>query len=481
MSELDLSEIADLHLCHNCVGEDFFSSEVKRKGKKKTCHYCQEKKKGVPIEMAADRIEEILQHHYQPADMEPNWLQVQMIKDRESSFDFYPEGETTNQVIEDLAQIPSEAAGHVQAILHDRHGDWDSWTSGEITPFADDLNYEEAPIDDQKWHQEWDEFERTLKTETRFFNKKGDDLLRRIFEGIENLKTRQCEDLIEDAGPGTQFTHLFRAREFQDETALMEAMKRPDRLLGPPPPQYSSSGRMNAQGVAVFYGATEQQVAISEVRPAVGSQVLVGRFDIIRPLKLLNLSQLSGISRSGSLFDPVFSAFLERAKFLQSFAQQMTRTVLPTHEALDYLPTQAVADFLASSDTPPLDGIIFPSVQSGYVGKNVVLFHKASRVLELDIPDGTSIEAETWQMYNEGPERQYSVTETVPKPVEEVEKAEKALDPWEIDDWPIQGGEVRDPSLLMITAELEVRIIERICYQTEDHKVDRSRDTREDA
>lgn len=477
MSELTSSEVLDLHLCHHCVGEDFFSREIKRRGTKKTCDYCKEKKKGLSIEAVADRIEEILAHHYQPANMEPNWLQVQMIKDREGSYDFYPEGESTNQLIEDLAQIPSEAANHIQTVLHDRHGDWDSWASGQVTPFADDQNYEEAPIDDQKWHLEWDEFERTLKTETRFFNKKGDDLLCRIFDGIESLKTRQGEDLIEDAGPGTKFAHLFRAREFQDETGLMEAMKRPDRLLGPPPSQYSSSGRMNAQGVAVFYGATEQQVAISEVRPAVGSQVLVGRFDIIRPLKLLNLSQLSGISRSGSLFDPVFSAFLERAKFLQSFSQQMTRTVLPSHEALDYLPTQAVADYLASSDAPPLDGIIFPSVQSGYAGKNVVLFHKASRVLDLDIPDGTELDAETWQMYNEGPQRQFSVTEIVPKPIADDEEVETAVDPWVIDDLLTQGAKAREPSLQMIVTELEVRIVERICYRTEDHKVDRSRDT----
>jgi hypothetical protein len=38
---------------------------------------------------------------------------------------------------------------------------------------------------------------------------------------------------------------------------------------------------MNAQGIAVFYGATDASVALAETRPPVGSKVLVGAFEII--------------------------------------------------------------------------------------------------------------------------------------------------------------------------------------------------------
>lgn len=63
-------------------------------------------------------------------------------------------------------------------------------------------------------------------------------------------------------------------------------------------------------------------------------------------------------------------------------------------EGIDYLQTQAVADFLVATNDPLLDGIIFPSAQvkEGY---NVVLFHESARVAEDTFPKGTEIEAST--------------------------------------------------------------------------------------
>jgi RES domain len=46
---------------------------------------------------------------------------------------------------------------------------------------------------------------------------------------------------------------------------------------------------MNAQGIAVFYGATDPLVALADVRPPVGSTVAVGRFELIRPVRLLDV------------------------------------------------------------------------------------------------------------------------------------------------------------------------------------------------
>jgi RES domain len=63
---------------------------------------------------------------------------------------------------------------------------------------------------------------------------------------------------------------------------------------------------MNAGGIAVFYGANEPNVAIAEVRPPVGSKVAVARFEIIRPLRLLDLTALAAVSERGSVFDPEF-------------------------------------------------------------------------------------------------------------------------------------------------------------------------------
>ena len=473
MTDLSTEEIAAFHLCHQCIGEEYYSEEVKKNGKSRTCYYCKERKKGVRIGEAADRIEGILEQHFQPTAAEPNSMQWQMMKDRESTYDFYPDGDPTNMAILNLADIPDEAANHIQLLLHERHGDWDMWASGETTPYADDLHYEEAPIDDAHWHMEWRAFEHTLKTETRYFNRDGDDLLSRIFEGIDKLRTPDGKSLIVEAGPDTSLSHFHRARSFEDDASLKDAMMHPETRIGPPPANVSTSGRMNAQGVAVFYGATEPQVAIAEIRPAVGSQVLLGRFDLVRPLRLLDLSRLNDVARSGSLFDSVFSTFLERAKFLQSFTQQMTRPVMPSHVALDYLPTQAVADFLASMESPALDGILYPSVQSGQAGLNVVLFHKASRVAELGISEGAELEAETWQMYEEGPQREYRVIEWLPEETSD-DGPQVAPDNMTADhndvDWP--STTERAISLRISRDALQVRIIQQTTFVTDDNDVD---------
>ena len=42
----------------------------------------------------------------------------------------------------------------------------------------------------------------------------AEELLARVFGGIDTLKTREGRPLVVDAGPGTPLDHLFRARVF---------------------------------------------------------------------------------------------------------------------------------------------------------------------------------------------------------------------------------------------------------------------------
>jgi hypothetical protein len=201
-----------------------------------------------------------------------------------------------------------------------------------------------------------------------------------------------------NAGPATALSSIYRARVFQSDEKLEEALCWPDSQLGSPPSRLAEAGRMNANGISVFYGANEPRVAIAEVRPPVGSQVAVARFDIIRPLRLLDLTALSAVSEGGSIFDPALAGRLERAMFLRSLSQRMTQPVMPDDEAFDYLPTQVIADFLATENEPAIDGIVFPSVQAAGNALNISLFHKAARVEELTIPAGTEIQASTGHM-----------------------------------------------------------------------------------
>lgn len=164
--------------------------------------------------------------------------------------------------------------------------------------------------------------------------------------------------------------------------------------------------------------------------------------------------------------------------FLRSLSQRITRPVMPDDEALDYLPTQAVADFLATEAEVPLDGILYPSVQTAGNALNYVLFHKAARVNPLSIPDGTEISADTGWMGEDGWEINYSVTEEVPPQAEP--KGNTAC------EWPTLDAFISTPcehadyddrpyTLCLATDTVTAHIVQRVQVDTEHHGVYRHR------
>jgi len=406
---------AHKHICCECVGEPYLAQQIENAGQTGDCSYCGQALPRIPVEELADRIETAFAEHYVCTSAYPDSWQERAMADSESTYEWEREGQSVLEAIEEAASIPSEAAADVLEILDNRHGDFDSAAMGEETEFSSDTYYEEKGASAQGWHEDWQSFEQSLKTEARFFSRSAAELLARVFGHIDTLRTKPRRPLVVDAGPNRKLTHLYRARAFQSADRLEEALCRPDLHLGSPPARLASGGRMNARGISVFYGATNASVALAEVRPPVGSMVAVAKFSIIRPLRLLDLTALDCVNDGGSIFDPSLKSRLERVAFLRTLGERITRPVMPDDEDFDYLATQAVADFLATENEPRLDGIIFGSAQSK-TGRNVVLFHEAARVDEMQFPLGTEIEARTGYGTEGGWEIDYDVSEAVPKP-----------------------------------------------------------------
>lgn len=351
---------------------------------------------------------------------------------------------------------------------------------GEETEFGSDSHYEERGTSDQAWQDEWRDFERSLKTEARFFSRTAATHLASIFEDIASMYSSDGRPLVVGAGPGTSLSSIYRARVFQSDERLKAALCRPDLQLASPPSQLAGAGRMNAHGISVFYGSNAPPVAVAEVRPPVGSQVAVARFEIVRPLRLLDLTALSVVGEGGSVFDPGLGARMERAMFLRSLSRRITRPIMPDDEVFEYLTTQAIADFLATQSKPPIDGILFPSVQAADEALNIVLFHQAARVEAIDVPKGTEIEARTGQMNEDGWEREYVVIEQVPPSPPPEEKANDndgwpnfaalAGLPWEPTD-----SDYREVTLLIDTESIKVHEVRRVEFETAAHGVRRHR------
>jgi RES domain-containing protein/HEPN superfamily RES-like protein len=476
----DINELKAKNICYACVGEQYLSDEIRAKGKRAKCSYCEKARRTFSLGKVAERVETAFEQHYYRTSDQPNDYEHMLQRDKELSYEWNRHGEDVVYAIQNAAEIPDDAARDIQSILEEEHADFDSAAMGEETEFASDSYYQERKVSDATWREEWRRFENSLRTEARFFSRTAAAHLAAVFDGVDDLRTRQGEPLVVDAGPGTGFHTLFRARVFQSDDRLEVAMCRPDQQLGSPPALLAAAGRMNARGISVFYGANDPKAAIAEVRPPVGSKVAVAQFEIIRKLRLLNLTALKNVQMRGSIFDLEFERRLERAQFLKSLSSRIIQPVMPDDESFEYLATQAVADFLATESSVPIDGVIFPSVQVAGDVLNIVLFHKAARVEAMEIPNGTEIRASTGQSSAEGWEDDYSVIEETPPALKANEKRQKTP------AWPdfatipaLAGTEVdsdpRKPSLRVMPDSVCVHHVEGVVFKTDEYPVRRSR------
>ena len=480
MDQQDVEALKKKNLCHHCVGDSFLSDEIRVQGRKLSCSYCGRIAKSYRICQLAERIEEVFDQHYvRTADQPTDW-QYSMLADKESSYEWERDGEPVLYAIMNSADMPEAAANDIQQILEDKYSDFDADVLGEKTEFSSDSYYQEKGADDWHWQEEWREFERSMKSEARFFNDAAANHLKSVFDGIDLMSTRDGRSLIIDAGPGTTFDELYRARVFQVDKKLEEALIRPDRHLGSPPSMYTNAGRMNAHGISVFYGANHPKVALAEVRPPVGSRVAVARFEIVRALKLLDLTALSEVNTTGSIFDPAFAGRLERTMFLRSLSHRITKPVMPDDEPFEYIATQAVADFLATESTMQLDGIIFPSVQTAGLSLNIVLFHKAARVEEMDLPEGTEMRAILGHAYEGEWQTEYTIVEEVPPKREKDKENRHSLSfgyllREHVGDRDGSPFDPREPTLKIDLESMTVHIIKAVDFDTEEHNVYRYR------
>lgn len=413
-------EIPLKHICHYCIGEKFLSSEMLSKGKKRKCAYCGRSAKGYSLGEIAERVDTAFQVFYTRTSEEMDSMEERMHFDRESDYSWSRSGDEVIDAIAIAIESENEVAEDIQAVLQSKYYDHSSAEIGEETEFSNDSYYTTKSLEDESWQQEWEKFTKSLKTENRFFNHAGAKHLAEIFTGLEDTETDQKRPVVVMVGAGHQISSIFRARVFQSAEKLTEALKRPELHLGPPPSAFASNGRMNARGISVFYGAEDEDTALAEVRPSVGSQVAVANFRIIRELKMLDLRSFGNIRIRGSIFDPTFARKLAKVAFLDELSQQLTRPIMPDDELFEYLPTQAISDFLATEPSFNFDGIIFPSAQVEGGRANLVLFNKASRVREVVLPKGTDSVVRLTDWDGEGVIPSYDVTEWVPELTDEV-------------------------------------------------------------
>jgi hypothetical protein len=470
-------EINGRVICSSCVGEEYLRAEIENQNNSSVCTYCHHSGKTISIEQMSDLVEAALDDHYECTSEEPTTSESALLNDNEIKYEWERHGEPVLYVIAQAAKIDEIPAEEIRRVLEERNEDFDAAAIGEENPFEEGTRYSAKSIDDVEYQENWQYFEEHLRTQARFFSANAKSTLDSVFEGVADQKTHEGNPVIIPAGPDREVAGFYRARVFLSQTLLEQALSKPDIELAPPPAHSALAGRMNAQGISVFYGATDPDVAISEVRPPVGSRVFLGRFALLRSVRLLDLQALENIYEQGSIFDPGFIRRLQRAKFLRHVSEKMRAPVMPGDEPQEYLITQVICDYLATRSDLSIDGILYPSVQGNKKGLNVVLFHKAARVASLDIPDETVIDVHTRHSWEDDPGEYYRVYEEVPPPP----KSKKSTMIYPLLDDPLDPASIdlREPTLSIDIKQTFVHLVREAIFKTSVSAVKRYRSVKQ--
>ena len=159
--------------------------------------------------------------------------------------------------------------------------------------------------------------------------------------------------------------------------------------------------------------------------------------------------------------------------------------MLPRDKEFEYLPTQAVSEYLAEQIEPRLDGIVFHSSQTAGQGRNVVLFNHACGVLPYELPEGSEIRINMGGGSEDDLDDRIAVFETVP-----VESAEEGSEAASADLLPSRRttpkpillkndasefGMHGDPTLKLDVDSIRVLLVRGVHYEYDVRKVGRHR------
>ncbi|QCG89188.1 RES family NAD+ phosphorylase [Azospirillum sp. TSH100] len=139
--------------------------------------------------------------------------------------------------------------------------------------------------------------------------------------------------------------------------------------MGAPPNRLASHGRANPAGIPYLYLGSKPETAAAEVRPHTGEVACVADFtipeilavDLREPRKLVSPFILEDASAIGQLRADL--------PFLERLGEELTRPVLPSGAAIDYIPSQYLCEFIKKIG---FDGVVYRSSVSD--GINLALF-----------------------------------------------------------------------------------------------------------
>lgn len=344
--------ISEGNICLRCIGDKVLRALLRKEARRKQCRFCGNRRIGVSLDILAEHINRVYRNFFALGQ----WYSTPGSGSDDRTYS-KQEGSSPNEIIQEIAKVEYEVAEALVEILSD--GECRDVNDGGEPYYEHSFNYvqRELPPVEQQWI--WSEFHQRIKHHRRYFDDEGKNLLQSLLGNLGELKPSPIFILRPKGHCGT----IFRARRASNREEANRLCSDAKQNIGPPQPDKALAGRMNAYGIPVFYGAFSEGVAIAEIRPYVGGIVVVGKFEVIRKLKLLDLGRFVDAPFIGSMFTSNFVERVSQVNFLNEFLSIISRPILPHEEPLEYIATQAVSEYLANQ--LGFDGIVYPSAQLG--------------------------------------------------------------------------------------------------------------------
>ncbi|ATH09106.1 hypothetical protein BIY24_14485 [Halobacteriovorax marinus] len=196
----------------------------------------------------------------------------------------------------------------------------------------------------------WENFKDELRHGNRFFPENMPDLdhLGSLFSFLnyrDEVKT------------------LYRARICKDKGFSSNEM-------GKPPALFATHGRANPAGISYLYTASNEETAISEVRPQVGDNVCVAKFNVDVSLQLLDLRAPRERISPFEINEDDLARLHSDLAYLEKLGEELSKPVRSERAHLEYLASQYLCEYVKKMS---YDGVVYRSSVGS--GDNFALFN----------------------------------------------------------------------------------------------------------
>ena len=187
----------DRYVCHNCIGDEFLSTEVRREGVIVPCSYCDKEQNAIKLEALTNRVHGALQEHYELTPDEPETAHELLLY---RLGEWERRGDFVDDVIADMAGLDTKIAEDVSKLLGELHGFAPMY---EELPnrYGTEAYYEQTTANPQKYQDAWENFREEVLRKSRFFNSTAEEILNDIFGDLTILKTYGPGEIVHTIGP----------------------------------------------------------------------------------------------------------------------------------------------------------------------------------------------------------------------------------------------------------------------------------------